>query len=57
MTDPIRLSSPSQDILLSQLAEALRKERRKCKLFEEEIFQAEEEIDQIEIELEVMKEK
>lgn len=36
--------SVNKDIMLSQLADALRRERRRCKLYEEEILQAEEEV-------------
>lgn len=36
--------STSKDYLLSQLAEALKKERRRCQLYEQEILAAEEEV-------------
>ncbi|KAM0750796.1 hypothetical protein T439DRAFT_380654 [Meredithblackwellia eburnea MCA 4105] len=50
-------ASTSKDLILSQLAEALRKERKRCELYESEILSIEEEMDEVEASMSAQKEK
>ncbi|KAK4705691.1 hypothetical protein P7C70_g515, partial [Phenoliferia sp. Uapishka_3] len=50
-------SSTNKDFMLSQLADALKKERRRCEMYTNEILTLEQELDEVELAMSVSKEK